>query len=130
MKSNKQSFKILIQQSDPDMRELLKLVLGREGYLVLTATTPKQALSTLKKYHPRLAITEVADKEGVEFIQCLRTMPAFQSLYLIILSSALSDKEKALVLDLGANDFIVKPFTFSDLFARVRVGVRSVSLTM
>lgn len=63
MKTHTQSVNILIQQAHPDMRELLKLVLGREGYRVLTATTAQQALSTLKKYKPRLAITEVADKK-------------------------------------------------------------------
>jgi diguanylate cyclase (GGDEF)-like protein len=128
MKANKQSFSILVQQVHPEMRELLKLVLGTEGYRVLTAATPKQALSKVKKYSPRLAIIEISDKKGVEFIQRLRSIPVFRSLYLIILSSERSDKEKVSALDLGANDFITKPFIFIDLLARVRVGIRSVSL--
>ena len=127
-KANRQSLKILIQQAHPDMRELLKIVLGMEGYRVLTATTPKQALSKLKKDNPRLAITEIAGNDGLRLIERIRNMPTVRGLYLIILTSELSEKEKAHALDLGANDFITKPFMFVDLLARVRVGIRTVFL--
>lgn len=115
--------KILIAEDDRDIRELLKLYLESEGYLVLEAENGKQALETAQKQRPDLAILDIMMPEmsGLDLTRRLREKTMMP---ILILSARDQDHDKILGLNLGADDYMTKPFNPLELVARVRALLR------
>ena len=115
--------KILIAEDDRDIRELLKLYLESEGYLVLEAEKGKQALETAQKQRPDLAILDIMMPEmsGLDLTRRLREKTMMP---ILILSARDQDHDKILGLNLGADDYMTKPFNPLELVARVRALLR------
>ena len=119
---------VLVIEDHPDQRELLAIVLQREGYRVITAANGLEALEKLEVENIQIALSDIMmpKMDGFELIKRIRTNPALKSIYLILITARIQEGDRVRGLDLGADDYITKPFSFSELLARVRVGSRVV----
>ena len=114
---------ILIAEDDADIRSVLRLYLQSEGYTVLEADNGAAALELAQANRPDLAILDIMmpKMNGFELIRELRT---FDRMPILILSAKSGDNDKILGLNLGADDYIAKPFNPLEIMARVRALLR------
>jgi two-component system cell cycle response regulator len=119
---------ILVIEDHPDQRDLLAIVLQREGYRVVTAGNGVEAMEKLQKEHVQIALSDIMmpKMDGFELIKSIRSDPALKGIYMILITARIQEGDRVRGLDLGADDYITKPFSFSELLARVRVGSRVV----
>lgn len=122
MNSNK--YKILIVDDDPGNRNFICSLLEANNYRALSAETCDIAIMMFASHTPDLVLLELSlpDKDGKDFIAAAReesTVP------IIVLSSRNSENDKVEALDLGANDYITKPFGSAELLARIRCALRN-----
>ena len=119
---------ILVIEDHPDQRDLLAIVLQREGYRVITAGNGVEALEKLQKEEVQIALSDIMmpKMDGFELIKSIRSDSALKGIYLILITARIQEGDRVRGLDLGADDYITKPFSFSELLARVRVGSRVV----
>ena len=121
MSNNK--YKILVVEDDRNILSMIQTVLDTNGYQVLTAQRCQQGIFMLSSHVPDLVVLDLGlpDMDGEEFIRITRR----SSMIPIIVLSARSDEtDKISALDLGANDYITKPFGAGELLARVRASLR------
>ena len=123
-----QSLTVLVIEDHPDQRDLLAIVLQREGYRVVTAANGIEALEKLRQETVHIALSDIMmpKMDGFELIKKIRNDDAFKNIYLILITARIQEGDRVRGLDLGADDYITKPFSFSELLARVRVGSRVV----
>src|SRR4026209_2265591 len=130
MNSNQKStpLTVMVIEDHPDQRDLLAIVLQREGYKVITAGNGIEALEKLAAEKVQIALSDIMmpKMDGFELIKRIRSNPALKSIYLILITARIQEGDRVRGLDLGADDYITKPFSFSELLARVRVGTRVV----
>lgn len=114
---------ILIAEDDSDIRGLLRLYLESEGYRVLEADNGAAALSLAREQAPDMAILDVMMPQlnGYELTRALRK---FSDIPILILSAKSQDSDKILGLNLGADDYIAKPFNPVEIVARVKAQLR------
>lgn len=119
---------VMIIEDHPDQRDLLAIVLQREGYKVITAGNGIEALEKLAAAKVQIALSDIMmpKMDGFELIKRIRGNPALKSIYLILITARIQEGDRVRGLDLGADDYITKPFSFSELLARIRVGSRVV----
>lgn len=119
---------VLVIEDHPDQRDLLAIVLQREGYRVITAANGLEALEKLETEKVQIALSDIMmpKMDGFELIKQVRSNPSFKSIYLILITARIQEGDRVRGLDLGADDYITKPFSFSELLARIRVGSRVV----
>jgi two-component system, cell cycle response regulator len=119
---------ILVIEDHPDQRDLLAIVLQREGYRVVTAANGVEAMEKIQKEHVQIALSDIMmpKMDGFELIKNIRSDPALKGIYMILITARIQEGDRVRGLDLGADDYITKPFSFSELLARVRVGSRVV----
>lgn len=117
------SASILIAEDDGDIRDLLRLYLESEGYRVLEAADGAAALALARENMPDMAILDVMMPElnGYELTRALRK---FSDMPILILSAKSQDNDKILGLNLGADDYITKPFNPVEIVARVKAQLR------
>ena len=117
------SASILIAEDDGDIRDLLRLYLESEGYRVLEAADGAAALALARENMPDMAILDVMMPElnGYELTRALRK---FSDIPILILSAKSQDNDKILGLNLGADDYIAKPFNPVEIVARVKAQLR------
>ena len=117
------SASILIAEDDGDIRDLLRLYLESEGYRVLDAADGAAALALARENMPDMAILDVMMPElnGYELTRALRK---FSDIPILILSAKSQDNDKILGLNLGADDYITKPFNPVEIVARVKAQLR------
>jgi two-component system, OmpR family, KDP operon response regulator KdpE len=115
--------KILVVDDEPPIRKLLRLGLNARGYDVHEAANGKMALDMLAK-RPDLVILDLglADIDGLTLLEAIRQRHA--SLPIIVLSSRGDEAGKVAALDLGADDYVTKPFGMDELLARMRAALR------
>src|ERR687898_2839431 len=125
---NKSTLSILIIEDHPDQRDLLAIVLQREGYKVVTAANGVEALEKLAQHEVQIALSDIMmpKMDGFELINRIRSNSALRHIYIILITARIQEGDRVRGLDLGADDYITKPFSFSELLARVRVGTRVV----
>src|SRR5262249_3506160 len=120
------SARLLILATGPDTESLLDLQanLESEGHHVMTATSGPAVLNELREEMPDLIILDMATPglSGPEL--CDRIREAAPVLPIIVLSSYVSEGEKVAALDLGADDYLTKPFSLDELLARIRAVLR------
>jgi two-component system OmpR family response regulator len=121
------SNKILIVEDDPNILETLKYNLGREGYDTLTAVDGVQALETARTSKPDLIILDIMlpKMSGFEVGRILRKEMAVP---IIMLTARDDEIDKITGLDLGADDYMTKPFSMRELMARVRALLRRMEI--
>jgi len=119
---------VLVIEDHPDQRDLLAIVLQREGYRVITAANGVEALEKLESEPVQIALSDIMmpKMDGFELIKRIRANASLKSIYLILITARIQEGDRVRGLDLGADDYITKPFSFSELLARVRVGSRVV----
>jgi len=117
------SHKILVIDDEPPIRKLLRMGLASQGYDVLDAPSGKAALELLAD-RPDLVILDLGlpDVDGLELLRTLRQRQ--ESLPIVVLSSRGDEAGKVAALDLGADDYVTKPFGMDELFARIRAALR------
>ena len=115
--------KILVVDDEPPIRKLLRTGLGAQGYEVLDAPNGKAALELLAK-KPDLVILDLGlpDIDGLELLRRIRKLQG--SLPIVVLSSRGDEAGKVAALDLGADDYVTKPFGMDELLARMRAALR------
>jgi two-component system, cell cycle response regulator len=119
---------VLVIEDHVDQRELLAVVLQREGYRVITAENGIDALEKLPHANVQIVLSDIMMPrlDGFELIRKIRSDSALKNIYLILITARIQEGDRVRGLDLGADDYITKPFSFSELLARVRVGSRVV----
>jgi two-component system KDP operon response regulator KdpE len=115
--------KILVVDDEPQIRALLKATLGRAGYSVIEAGTAREALNAKAIDKPDLVLLDLGlpDRDGLELVGALRAEPRSA---LIVVSARDQTDQKVAALDLGADDYVTKPFDTEELLARVRASLR------
>jgi diguanylate cyclase (GGDEF)-like protein len=126
----KDNFQIAIVDDDAAIRRLVRLFLKRSGYDIVEFATGNEARQQLAKIPWDLAILDrrLPDMDGVELCQELKTSPEFKTRFIIMLTGEDEQEDKVEGLDLGADDYITKPFQYPELLARIRAGKRIVDL--
>jgi two-component system, OmpR family, KDP operon response regulator KdpE len=114
---------ILVVDDEPPIRKLLRMGLTSQGYDVLEASNGKTALELLAK-KPALVILDLGlpDIDGLDLLRRIRHRQ--QNLPVVVLSSRGDEAGKVAALDLGADDYVTKPFGMDELFARMRAAMR------
>jgi two-component system KDP operon response regulator KdpE len=114
---------ILIVDDDPAIRDSLSKELRAAGYATTTATDGAEGMSAFQSQVPDLVLTDLAmpRSDGFELIASIR---ATSRVPVIVLSVRGADPDKVRALDLGADDFVTKPFSMTELLARVRAQLR------
>ena len=121
MSNNK--YKILVVEDDRNILSMIQTVLETNGYQVLTAQRCQQGILMLSSHVPDLVVLDLGlpDMDGEEFIRITRRSSMIP---IIVLSARTDERDKVSALDLGANDYITKPFGTAELLARVRASLR------
>ena len=122
MPNNK--YKLLLVEDDRSIASFVHTVLETNGYQVLTTERCQQGLLMLTSHRPDLVVLDLGlpDMDGEEFIRTARQESAVP---IIVLSARTEEQDKISALDLGANDYITKPFGTGELLARVRAALRN-----
>ena len=114
---------ILVIDDEVQIRTLLRATLGRAGYAVVEAGNAREAANAIAIDRPDLVLLDLGlpDRDGLELVSILR---ARSSAPLIIVSARDETDQKVAALDLGADDYVTKPFDTEELLARVRAALR------
>jgi len=115
--------KVLVVDDEPPIRKLLRMGLTTQGYDILEAPNGKVALELLAE-HPALVILDLGlpDIQGHELLRMIRARD--DSVPIVVLSSRGDEAGKVQALDLGADDYVTKPFGMDELLARLRAALR------
>ena len=115
---------LLVVDDEPPIRRLLRTSLGAQGYRVLEAETGRGALDLLAREAPEVMLLDLGlpDLDGLEVIRRVRASGA--NVAVVVLSSRGDERGKVEALDLGADDYVTKPFAMGELVARVRTALR------
>ena len=114
---------ILVVDDEPAIRRLLRNTLSVQDFRVFEAATGTEALESARRDKPDLVILDLGlpDLDGMEII---RTLRATSPVPIVVLSSRGDEKGKVTALDLGADDYVTKPFGVDELMARIRAALR------
>ena len=115
------SARILAVDDEPDLTELIAYHLGRNGHVVETAANGWEAIDQVNRHRPDLILLDLMlpDLDGFGFCEILRRNPATATIPVIIISAWASNDSRLLGLELGALDYITKPFSPHELVERV-----------
>ena len=121
--------KIVLIEDDGDLFALLKYNLEKEGFTLVGAQTGKGALELFRRERPDLIILDIMlpDSDGLEICKGIRSTPELAHIPVIFLTARASETDRIVGLELGANDYIVKPFFVRELIARVKIQFRGSS---
>lgn len=116
-------YKVLIADDEAEIRDVLRLYLEKDGYDVTEAADGMEAMEKLRKESPDLAILDIM-MPGLDGYRVLRNIRENNNIPVIMLSAKDTDADKILGLDLGADDYITKPFGPLEAVARVNSNIR------
>jgi len=117
------AIRVLVIDDEPPIRKLLRMGLASQGYEVLEAPSGKAGLELLA-HNPDLVILDLGlpDIQGLELLHIIRTQN--EGIPIVVLSSREDEAGKVQALDLGADDYVTKPFGMEELLARMRAAIR------
>nr|WP_295466786.1 response regulator transcription factor [Mesorhizobium sp.] len=120
---NATSMRVLVIDDEPPIRKLLRMGLTSQGYDVLEASNGKAGLDLLGQ-NPNLVILDLGlpDFQGFDLLRMIRARN--ESVPIVVLSSRGDEAGKVEALDLGADDYVTKPFGMEELLARMRAAIR------
>lgn len=116
-------YRILIVEDEKNIRSFMQTILTSNNYDVLTANTGEEGMMLLSSGCPDLVLLDLGlpDTDGQTFIAAVRK---WSQVPIIVVSARTHERDKVLSLDLGADDYVTKPFGTSELLARVRTALR------
>ena len=114
---------VLIVDDEPQIRHLLRVTLARAAYEVAEAGSASEALALLKTFAPDVVLLDLGlpDRDGIELIPLIKHQ---STAVLLVVSVRDATEEKVTALDLGADDYMTKPFDTAEVLARVRTALR------
>ena len=115
--------KILVIEDEKSISHFISTVLNNNGYEAMQAQTGEEALSMISSHCPDLVILDLGlpDMDGLDILRSLRS---WSSLPVVVVSARSHERDKVAALDLGADDYLTKPFGTDELLARVRTAIR------
>ena len=121
MSNNK--YKILVVEDEANICSFIETLLETNGYQALVANTCTMGLTLFASHNPDLIILDLGlpDRDGIELIRTVRQKSMTP---IMVLSARTTEQDKIEALDLGANDYITKPFSTGELLARIRAALR------
>ncbi len=122
MSNNK--YKVLVIEDEANICNLLETILATNDFQVVSVGTCSNGITMMLSYVPDLVILDLGlpDRDGLEFIKTIRKTDATP---ILVVSARSNENDKVMALDLGANDYITKPFGNAELMARVRAALRN-----
>jgi len=123
---SKKGKKILVVDDEPDILELLKYNLKKEGYSVMAESNGKKAVEIAKSFQPDLVILDIMmpDQDGVETCRQLRDIPELYDTYILFLTARSEEYSEVAAFDIGADDYITKPIKPRALMSRISAMFR------
>jgi two-component system alkaline phosphatase synthesis response regulator PhoP len=120
--------RVLIVDDDTEIVRLIRAYLEQDGYRALVAYDSATALHMLHREHPDLVILDLAlpGRDGLEVTRIVRGDPSLASTPIIMLTARVEDTDKIVGLEMGADDYVTKPFNPRELMARLRAVLRRV----
>jgi two-component system alkaline phosphatase synthesis response regulator PhoP len=118
--------KVLVVDDDPDIRRLVEAVLQRDGFIVNSAGSAAEFFKTLHQFKPELVVLDLQlpDEDGFSIIKKLRANVNTANLPVVMLTVQSVDSYKIAGLEIGADDYIVKPFNQGEFVARLKAVLR------
>lgn len=118
--------RILVVDDDTAVVRLIRSYLEQAGFEVLTAYTGETALHTIRRDRPDLVLLDLMlpDRDGYDITRIVRNDPALATLPILMLTARVTDTDKVVGLELGADDYITKPYNPREVVARVRSRLR------
>ena len=118
--------KILIVEDDPDIAEMISYNLGKEGYSIVLTDNGEDAVARAQKEHPAIIILDLMlpGMDGMEVCRTLKQADETRHMPIIMLSARSQETDKVVGLELGADDYVTKPFSPRELIARIRAVLR------
>ena len=115
--------KILVVEDEKSIAHFISTVLANNGYEAMQARSGSEAISMISSHCPDLIILDLGlpDMDGLDILRQLRS---WSSLPVVVVSARAHEKDKVTALDLGADDYLTKPFGTDELLARVRPAIR------
>ena len=115
--------RILVIDDEPQITRVLRAALVAQGYDVRIANDPEEGLRTFREWSPDLLITDLM-MPGMSGVEVCRAVRARAATPILVLSVREHERSKVEALDAGADDYVTKPFSVQELFARVRAHLR------
>jgi DNA-binding response OmpR family regulator len=114
--------KILVVDDEPDAVELIRFNLEKAGYRVATAVDGAEAIQKVQSFCPDLMVLDwmIPELDGLEVCKTIRNEPATAALPIIMLTAKTSEIDRILGLEIGANDYVTKPFSVRELMLRIK----------
>ena len=120
---SKSGARILVVDDEIEILRALQRSLTAHGYEVFTASTGEEALEAIAHYRPDLMLLDLG-LPGISGLEVCKRVRAQSNLPIIVLSVKDTERDKVLALDLGADDYVSKPFGINEVLARIRVALR------
>ncbi|MBM4259156.1 MAG: response regulator [Deltaproteobacteria bacterium] len=120
--------RVLIVEDDREIREMVALMVKGMGYAITTAATGREALTRLREQMADIVLLDLMmpEMDGFEFCRTVQGDQKLRDLHIIITSARDTLEDKVKGLELGAADYLTKPFSMTELQARIKVGERIV----
>jgi two-component system, OmpR family, KDP operon response regulator KdpE len=120
----KNRHKVLVVDDEPHIRRLIQAALTRADYAAVEAADARATLEQLRRERPDVVLLDLGlpDRDGLELVPLIKRQ---SDATLIVVSAREATEEKVAALDLGADDYLTKPFDTDELLARVRVALRN-----
>lgn len=126
MAASSLSQRVLVVDDDKEIVRLVRAYLEQANFLVMTAHDGESALHILRREHPHLMILDLMlpDRDGWDITRLVRSDPNLKQIPIIMLTARVEDSDKIIGLELGADDYVTKPFNPREVVARVRSVLR------
>ena len=121
--------KILVVDDEKPISDIIKFNMAKEGYEVLTAFDGKEALAVFEAENPDILILDLMLPE-IDGLEVARTIRKTSNVPIIVLSAKDTEFDKVIGLEIGADDYVTKPFSNRELQARVKALLRRTELTV
>lgn len=122
--------KILVVEDERDTRFILDKLLTKNNFEVMTANNGQEALQMLEKFDPKVILADwtMPVMDGLELCNQIKNNEKYKIIYFIILTARTSLRDRVTGLDIGADDFLMKPIENQELVARIKSGIRIFNL--
>ena len=118
---------ILVVDDEPSLRDALSYTLRKEGYRVEVAATGAEAIQSVRRLQPQAVVLDVM-LPGIDGLQVCRTLRSESTVPILLLSAKGEEIDRIVGLEVGADDYLAKPFAMRELLARIRAMLRRVDM--